>query len=430
MSPLASLSDRRRRRRDLAALDVARPDVSAGFGPADRLYFLHIHKTAGSTLARIIETHFGQGEICPAQTWQRFLDLPPASLRDYRLFRGHLLAFGHLLPARPWVVTFLRDPVERTLSTYDYIRRNRNHRLHRAALEMDLPAFLHDPDTVGTVRDLQTRWILANALPCENLKDADRRLAELGLDPLTTAQAQVDSYAFVGVVERFDASVERLMAVMGWHLFDWMTEHAGQRDNVSEERIRAEELTPAVHDRILELTALDRVLHERAVRAFDEGSTPTAHAETGPFSSTPSSSVDLDFSRAVPGFGWQMPETHPATGAGFRWIGPRPEASLFLALEPGRDLDLELVVQKAITPEVLAGLRLTVGDTDVVLTGVEGSDPIRLRGRVPAAAVASSEPTRLRFTAPSTASPASLGRAPDQRQLAVAFSRLTLVPST
>jgi hypothetical protein len=425
----APLARRRQERRVRRALDVTAPDTSAGFGPSDRLYFLHIHKTAGSTLARILETHFGQGEICPPQTWQRFLELPPAELAQYRLFRGHLLHFTHWLPERPWIVAFLRDPVERTLSTYDYIRRNDRHRHHRAALEMDLGAFLDDPQTSGTVRDLQTRWILANAFPSESLRDMERQLDELGLDPLETAERQLDSYAFVGLVERFEDSVARMMGVMGWHLFDWMTEHAGDRVNVSEGRVRQEDLAPAVLERIHELTTLDRALHAGALARFDAGPPPATAADTSPFTSAATTAVDLDFSRAVPGFGWQMPETHPQLGVGFRWIGPSPEATLHLPLAAGQDLALELRVAKAITPEVLAGLRLTVGDAPVPLERQGESDPPVLAGRVPASALSADDTTRLRFTVPETASPASLGRAPDRRQLGVAFSRLQTRPA-
>ena len=414
----------------LRALEVAAPDLSAGFGPHERLYFLHIHKTAGSTLARILETHFGQGQICPPQTWQQFLALPHSDLAQFRLFRGHLLAFSQWLPSRPWVVTFLRDPVERTLSTYDYIRRNDRHRLHRAAATMDLETFLHEPDTVGTVRDLQTRWILANAFPCESLKDMERQVAELDLDPLETARRQLDSYAFVGLVERFEASVQRLMDTLGWPLFDWMTEHAGDRVNVSEGRVRRDELSPAVLDRILELTVLDRALHEGALHRFDSGPATVSRADRSPFSGEPTDAVDLDFSGPVPGFGWQMPESHPATGTGFRWIGPLPEATLFLPLRRERDLDVRLTVQKAITPEVLAGLRLRVGDQEVDLRAEGGGEPpLVLAGRLPASTTGGSV-DRLRFSVESTTSPAALGRAPDRRQLGVAFSRLELRPSS
>ncbi len=415
----------------LRALEVAAPDLSAGFGPDERLYFLHIHKTAGSTLARILETHFGQGQICPPQTWQQFLALPHSDLAQYRLFRGHLLAFSQWLPSRPWVVTFLRDPVERTLSTYDYIRRNDRHRLHRAAATMDLETFLHEPDTAGTVRDLQTRWILANAFPCDSLKDMERQLAELDLDPLETARRQLDTYAFVGLVERFEASVQRLMDTLGWPLFDWMTEHAGDRVNVSEGRVRRDELSPGVLDRILELTVLDRALHEGAlapVRLRLRHRVPgrpqpvlrRAHRRRRPRLLRPRARLRLADAREPPGHRGRLPLDRPPTGG-----HPLPPAPARRATST-----LRLTVQKAITPEVLAGLRLRVDDQEVDLRA-EGERESRrwLLAGCPPAPATTGEVARLRFSVESTTSPAALGRAPDRRQLGVAFSRLELRPA-
>ena len=258
----------------------------------------------------------------------------------------------------------------------------------------------------------------------------ERQLAELDRDPLETARQQLDSFAFVGLVERFETSVQRLMDTLGWPLFDWMTEHAGDRVNVSEGRVRRDELSPGVLDRILELTVLDRALHEGALDRFDAGAPVTSRVDRSPFSAEPTDVVDLDFSGPVPGFGWQMPETHPVTGAGFRWIGPLPEASLFLPLRRERDLDLRLTVQKAITPEVLAGLRLRVDDDEVDLQVEgegDGEPPLVLVGRVPAST--GDAAGRLHFSVASTTSPAALDRAPDRRQLGVAFSRLELRPA-
>jgi len=200
--------------------------------------------------------------------------------------------------------------------------------------------------------------------------------------------------------------------------------------SLAEGRVRRDELSPGVLDRVLELTVLDRALHEGALDRFD-AATPTASlVNRSPFSAEPAESVDLDFSGPVPGFGWQMPETHPITGAGFRWIGPLPEASLFLPLRRDRDLDLRLTIQKAITPEVLAGLRLRVDGHDVDLRAEGTGDdepPLTLVGRLPTSTEATAG--RFRLSVESTTSPAALGRAPDRRQLGVAFSRLELRPA-
>src|SRR5919106_4488854 len=95
------------------------------------LYFLHIPKTAGSTISHYLESHFRPDEVCPAGTWAAFLALPPEHLGRYRFFRGHFDAsLLDLLPRRPAVVTMLRDPVERAVSEWMFMRRDQSHPLH------------------------------------------------------------------------------------------------------------------------------------------------------------------------------------------------------------------------------------------------------------------------------------------------------------
>ncbi len=82
---------------------------------------------------------------------------------------------------------------------------------------------------------------------------------------------------------------------------------------------------------------------------------------------------------------------------------------------------------------MLAGLRLRVDDHEVALRAEpdagDGEPPLLLVGRVPATSGTPADTARLRFSVESTNSPAALGRAPDRRQLGVAFSRLELHPA-
>jgi hypothetical protein len=69
--------------------------------PRDRLYFLHIPKTAGTTLKPILDARFDEAEICPAELWRDLIKLPWDAIPGYRFFRGH---FGWRRPgdaARP-----------------------------------------------------------------------------------------------------------------------------------------------------------------------------------------------------------------------------------------------------------------------------------------------------------------------------------------
>ena len=87
----------------------------------DILYFLHIPKTAGTSLATWLASHFKISEVCPILEFSA-LRQDPDQMRRYRFFTGH---WGMKLPALvegTRIVTWLRDPARRLLSNYNYLR--------------------------------------------------------------------------------------------------------------------------------------------------------------------------------------------------------------------------------------------------------------------------------------------------------------------
>ncbi len=58
----------------------------------DILYFLHIPKTAGTSLIAILESYFDLDSIYPEKLWQKLLKKIPRDFTKYKLVRGH---FAH-----------------------------------------------------------------------------------------------------------------------------------------------------------------------------------------------------------------------------------------------------------------------------------------------------------------------------------------------
>jgi hypothetical protein len=95
----------------------------------DRLLFLHIPKTAGSTLHSIVSRQFKKKEqlLLHAFKDENGLDnLKPDALQSLRLLRGHF-PFGYhtkMATGTFEYMTLLRDPVERVISHYKYMQRH------------------------------------------------------------------------------------------------------------------------------------------------------------------------------------------------------------------------------------------------------------------------------------------------------------------
>jgi len=92
--------------------------------PELRLVFLHVPKTGGTTLHHHFSAHFVPEEICP----ERISGLDRYSedeLRQWRYFSGHFNADEiKRIPKPVFVVTVLRDPIERLLSHYYFWKRH------------------------------------------------------------------------------------------------------------------------------------------------------------------------------------------------------------------------------------------------------------------------------------------------------------------
>jgi hypothetical protein len=181
---------------------------------ADRkaLIFLHIPKTAGTTLNRIIESQYNPFAIYTIDpygiraTVERLKKLSEARRRRFRVVRGHLSYGVHqFLPQGATYITMLRDPVARVLSAYHFVLRRPLNPLHwklkreRLSLEDCLRVF---PDR----QNLQCRMIAG----VENREIDDERLLELAKENLT------NSFSVVGICERFEESLSLISAKFGW----------------------------------------------------------------------------------------------------------------------------------------------------------------------------------------------------------------------
>jgi hypothetical protein len=133
-----------------------------------KLVFLHLPKTGGTTLHHHFSAHFAPDEICP----ERFSNLhawPREALDRYRYFSGHFnFDQLRLIPGPLFIVTVLRDPVERLMSNYLFWKRHTEAAIARDRLEgpaiaraVPLAEFLRNPhhQVQDAVNNTMTRYL-------------------------------------------------------------------------------------------------------------------------------------------------------------------------------------------------------------------------------------------------------------------------------
>ena len=182
----------------------------------ETVIFLHIGKTAGSTMRQILKRQFPASQTMTVRARRRpreetladFALLPEAARLRPRLIMGHTVFGLHEYVPRPCrYVTMLRDPVRLAVSQHRYVLRTPGHRHHERAQGMSLEEYvasgfaleMDNSQTRAIAGDIGTPY--GGCTP-EMLETAKRNLA--------------GHFAWVGVTERFDESVVLLGQTFGW----------------------------------------------------------------------------------------------------------------------------------------------------------------------------------------------------------------------
>lgn len=88
-----------------------------------KIIFLHIPKTAGQSVHAALENAYGAEAVCPARVNDQLRRYTIAELNRYRVFSGHLdWAMLDCIQGPKYVFTILREPMDRILSFYFFLR--------------------------------------------------------------------------------------------------------------------------------------------------------------------------------------------------------------------------------------------------------------------------------------------------------------------
>jgi hypothetical protein len=202
------------------------PDAAAG---PPRIVFLHIMKTAGSSIRRRLE-ELAEG----APIWRREVDgrpgdVPAGQLRPYRVVMGHfnILDARHVPPPRR-IFTVLRDPRERLVSHYHFAHRHRAGVVQERGMEFAQLARQHtledflalpDPLVQDQFKNVMTRLLAGDYRPVGPDRYAQpwetEREAITGPELLRRALTNLFALDFVTFVDRLEQDRPALMRALG-----------------------------------------------------------------------------------------------------------------------------------------------------------------------------------------------------------------------
>ena len=223
----------------------------------EAVIFLHVPKTAGTTLNRLIEWEYDLFQMYSVDPvffrWSaaHLRKLSKERLRKIRVFKGHMLFGLHeILPQPATYITVLRDPIERTLSAFYFMR---SYKLH--------PLYWKFRRENWTLEDFVRR------LPRENVQ-CKIVAGAVYEEPCTAeifeqAKHNLDHhFSVVGLSERFEETLALMKLRFGWKLKSYTS------FNITRPRPKKHDLPQSTLGLITEKNSFDVMFYDYAARLF------------------------------------------------------------------------------------------------------------------------------------------------------------------
>lgn len=227
--------------------------------------YLHIPKTGGTTLKRIADRHYPRESVYTIErdgTIDEFKKLSNSRKSKIRLLRGHQgYGLHKYLPGPSTYFAILRDPIERVVSYYYYIRRSPQHYCYdlitsngmslKDFLESEADAIADNGQTRLLSGMMESGWEVEFGECTEEVREAAKENLR-------------KNFAVVGLTEEFDKTLFLLKRTFGWQRLFYA------RQNVSPKRPKRGNLSQVTLDAVTKVNLFDLELYQYATRIFQE----------------------------------------------------------------------------------------------------------------------------------------------------------------
>ncbi len=185
--------------------------------PAPTIVFIHIPRTGGTTFHELAAKQYGREQVrqftrADMEAWAQTKDNCAA---PWRFVSGHIgFEFDRIITQPHVYITFLRNPVTRIPSVYEYIRTNPAHTHHATVTSqnLSLQEFIERGVSVANIDNGMTRLLcgLPNSAREVGFGECTRAMLEAAKKNLR------QRIAVVGLTEYFDASLVLMRRCLDW----------------------------------------------------------------------------------------------------------------------------------------------------------------------------------------------------------------------
>ena len=228
-----------------------------------KIYHIHIRKTAGTVIYSLLKQQFKEEDVCPYRSeFELKIELPInaflSTISQYRMISGHYYTFGKQLDPEYKIVTFLRNPIDRTISAYNHIQNAPRDRFHDKLKGLTLCEALRSNLAELELRNGQTRYLVGNAgYDHNNLDDAS----------VSIAKSFIDQLFFVGIQELMEPSIQRLALLLQ---IDAPQRIPRVNTKITESGIKVSDLSTDEIDLLREYNAYDFQIYQYAREKFEQ----------------------------------------------------------------------------------------------------------------------------------------------------------------
>jgi hypothetical protein len=244
-----------------------------------RLVFLHVPRTGGTTLHHHLAAHFAPHEICP-ERFSRLHQYSPDQLEKWRFFSGHFNSDEiRRIPGPVFVVTILRNPIERLLSNYYFWKRQRPETIQKHGL--DGPRLIKGGSLMDFLRSNHggvldsTNNMIARKLAGEvyawpdgawRARVGDKGFEVTDLQIVHRALGNLLSFDVYDDISALQDIYARIAQVFGMTSLNSI-ERLNSRDVIDDklEAVQEETITPEIKEMLEQRTRLDSIVYKLAL---------------------------------------------------------------------------------------------------------------------------------------------------------------------